>query len=99
MASRDDDKLMAGMLRRNLAHSSVRETAAPGNDCPPPDILAAYYEHSLGEDESTRYELHFSNCASCREQLAAMVRAEEAPQPKTGWPWLWSPYLLPPAGS
>jgi hypothetical protein len=97
MAPRDDDKLMAGMLRRTLAHPSVRETAAGGNDCPPADILAAYYERSLGEDESTRYDLHFSNCAICREQLAAMVRAEETAQPKANWGWLWNPYLLAPA--
>ena len=97
MASRDDDKLIAGMLRRNLAHSSSSAAAASGNDCPPADILAAYYERSLGEDESTRHELHFSNCAICREQLASMVRAEEAPQPKASWAWLWNPYLLAPA--
>ncbi len=97
MVPRDDDKLMAGMLRRTLAHSSVRDTTAGGNDCPPSDVLAAYYERSLGDDESAQYELHFSQCARCREQLAAMVRAEEAPQPKTSWAWLWNPYLLAPA--
>ena len=97
MAPRDDDKAMAGMLRRTLASSSAFEGPISGNDCPPADLLAAYYEHSLGEDESARYDLHFSQCARCREQLAAMVRAEEPPQQRTNWAWLWSPYLLAPA--
>lgn len=97
MAPRDDDKVMAGMLRRTLASSSASEGPAPGHDCPPADLLAAYYEHSLGEDESAQYELHFSQCARCREQLAAMVRAEGAPHPKSTWEWVWSPYLLAPA--
>jgi hypothetical protein len=97
MAPRDDDKLMAGMLRRTLAHSSAQENGADGNDCPPADILAAYYGHSLDDDESARYDLHFSQCARCREQLAALARSEEVAQRKTSWAWLWSPYLLAPA--
>ena len=99
MAARDDDKVMAGLLRRSLASSPKSEPAPSADDCPPADILAAYYEHSLGADESVRYELHFSQCALCREQLAAMARADEAsqPQPKAVWAWLWSPYWLAPA--
>ena len=109
MALRDDDKVMAGLLRRTLA-SSPKSGAAPsagdtsgsrGDDCPPADLLAAYYEHLLDEDESARYELHFSQCALCREQLAAIARAEEideeAPQSRASWAWLWNPYWLAPA--
>lgn len=97
MASRDDDKVMGGLLRRTLASSPKSEIATAGNDCPPPDVLAAYYERSLGAEESAPYELHFSQCARCREQLAAMVRAEQAPGPQVGWAWLWNPYWLAPA--
>ena len=105
MALRDDDKVMAGLLRRTLA-SSPKPGVAPsaggasgsrGDDCPPADLLAAYYEHSLDADESSRYELHFSQCALCREQLAAMARAEEVPQPRASWAWIWNPYWLAPA--
>jgi len=109
MALRDDDKLMAGLLRRTLASTS-KSGVAPvagnpsgpgGDDCPPADILAAYFEHALDEGESARYELHFSNCALCRDQLAAMARAqeidEEVPQPRESWAWLWNPYWLAPA--
>jgi len=69
MAPRDDDKAMDGLLRRSLA----REAAA--NGCPEPDILAAYSERSLDGDEMARYDQHFSQCARCREQLAAIFRA------------------------
>jgi hypothetical protein len=99
MALRDDDKVMAGLLRRTLASSPQSGTAPSADDCPPADILAAYYEHSLEAGESVRYELHFSRCALCREQLAAMARADEASpaQPKASWAWLWNPYWLAPA--
>ena len=101
MALRDDDKVMAGLLRRTLASSPKPGVAPSVDDCPPADILAAYYEHLLDEGESARYELHLSSCALCREQLAAMARAEEideeAPRPRASWAWLWNPYWLAPA--
>jgi hypothetical protein len=74
VASRDRDDAMAGLLRRNLAGD-----AGGGNDCPGPGILAAYSERSLDADETARFELHFSQCASCREQLATLARANEVP--------------------
>ena len=80
MALRDKDgdqgKPAADLLRRSLASAA----SAPGSDidgCPDPEILAAYSERSLDADETARYELHFSLCARCREQLAALVRADE----------------------
>ena len=69
MAPRDDDKAIDGLLRRSL----MRDSAA--GDCPAPDILAAYHEGSLEGEEMARHELHFSGCARCREQLAAVSRA------------------------
>jgi hypothetical protein len=70
MAPRDDDKALDGLLRRSLA----RDVAA-GNACLEPDILAAYCERSLDAEEMARHERHFSECARCREQIAAIVRA------------------------
>ena len=72
MAAREEDKAMAGLLRRRLAQSSG---ATSGENCPEPEILAAYFDHALDADESARYDLHFSYCSVCREQLAAMARA------------------------
>lgn len=71
MAPRDDDKAMDGLLRRSLAHD-----AEAADICPEPDILAAYCARSLEPDEIARYEVHFSQCARCREQLTAIYRAE-----------------------
>jgi hypothetical protein len=70
MAPRDDEKAMDGLLRRSLARHG-----AAGGACPEPDILAAYYERSLDAEEMARHEQHFSQCARCREQLAAILRA------------------------
>jgi hypothetical protein len=70
MPSQDNENAMDGLLRRSLARDS---TAA--SDCPDAELLAAYFDQSLGADEVAGYELHFSTCARCREQLAAVARA------------------------
>lgn len=75
MAPRDDDKAMDGLLRRTLARDAARGAARDIN-CPEPDILAAYSEQSLDADETAHYELHFSTCPKCRQQLAAIFRTQ-----------------------
>lgn len=75
MAPRDDDKAMDGLLRRTLARDAARGAARDLN-CPEPDILAAYSEQSLDANETAHYELHFSTCPKCREQLAAIFRTQ-----------------------
>src|SRR5580704_5157332 len=99
MASQDRDKPSAGMLRQSLA-------PPPGavHDCPGPEILAAYFERALDNNEIARYELHLSECSRCREQLAAMVRADEPVaadrenrERTSGHSWLWGWSRLAPA--
>jgi hypothetical protein len=75
MPSQDHENAMDGLLRRSLA----RDSAARGV-CPDAELLAAYFDQALGADEVAGYELHFSTCARCREQLAAMVRANAGQQ-------------------
>jgi hypothetical protein len=70
MPSQDNENAMDGLLRRSLA----RDSAAVG-DCPDAELLAAYFDQALGADEAAGYELHFSTCPRCREQLAAVARA------------------------
>jgi len=70
MPSQENEKAMDGLLRRSLAHDSVAS-----GDCPDAEFLAAYFDQSLGADEVAGYELHFSQCTRCREQLASMARA------------------------
>ena len=101
MASREQDKAMAGLLRRTLASDAA---GAEGKDCPAPEVLAAYYDRALGVDETARYDLHFSQCSRCREQLAAMARASDADggekKAAHGWNWLRTPrWLMPTAAA
>ena len=58
MAAREEDKAMAGLLRRSLA-----QDAGAGSDsgnCPEPEILAAYFDRALDAEETARDDLHFS---------------------------------------
>jgi Photosynthesis system II assembly factor YCF48 len=105
MASREEDKAMAGLLRKSLAADGGARAAdgtegGAGQDCPAPEILAAYFDHALDAQETARYDLHFSQCSRCREQMAAMARAsgETGDDKKTAsnWNWLRTPaWLIP----
>jgi hypothetical protein len=97
---REQDRPAADLLRRSLASPA----GAPGSEidaCPDPEILAAYSERSLDADEIAHYELHFSECARCRDQLAALVRAgepagaTEEERPGKAWIWDWRWLALP----
>ena len=106
MASRDRDKAAAGMLRRSLAQSSSAGSTGADGDCPEPEILAAYCEHSLDAQETAGYELHFSQCAQCREQIAVMTRAgeilaadKEQPRRASSSPWFWNWKWLAPVAA
>jgi hypothetical protein len=101
MASREEDKAMAGLLRRTLASDAA---GVESKDCPAPEVLAAYFDRALGVDETARYDLHFSRCSRCRAQLAAMARAGDVDEAKkeaaSGWNWLRTPrWLMPTAAA
>jgi hypothetical protein len=103
------DKAMAGMLRRKRAWPPARpersEGLLAGEACPDAGILAAYFERSLTASETSQWEAHFSSCARCQEQLAALVRtepvseAQSAPKKKPAFSWLWDWRLLAPVGA
>jgi hypothetical protein len=93
MASPDRDRVAAEMLRRSLA-----QDPGSGLVCPDAEIVAAYCECSLDPEETARFELHLSQCARCREQVAAMSRAgeiavsdeAESSRASSGiWGWRW----------
>jgi hypothetical protein len=88
MAAREEDKAMAGLLRRSLAQDAG---TGSGADCPEPEILAGYFDRALDAPETARYDLHFSRCSVCRETLAAMARAGGADdaEKKTASAWNW----------
>jgi len=61
-------------------------TLSPGPvtpQCADPELIAAYYDHSLPESDRDMLEAHFADCARCQSQLAAIarvdLRAAEAP--------------------
>lgn len=87
MVSRDQNEAVAGLLRQSLA----RDAAA--SNCPEPEMLAAYFEHSLDEGEASQFDRHLSTCSRCRQQLASMARAE-IPNVKSKTFWLLDWRLL-----
>jgi hypothetical protein len=87
-------KPAADLLRRTLA-SSVSAPSLGVDACPDPELFAAYADRALDADETAHYELHFSQCAHCREQLAAMSRAA-APGPRISRTWSWGWLALAP---
>lgn len=96
---------MAGLLRRTLRHDSSASPHAGTSGCAGPEILAAYYERSLEPSEASRWELHFSECAPCRKQLAFLAATEEtaalaAGEPaRSGAAWIWNWRWLAPLGA
>lgn len=94
------DDPLAGPLARTLAAGLNRS----GRECPNAEVLALYFDRALAADEAARWERHFSACARCQQQLAAMARMElaEAPaaQPRPGGiSWLWSWRWMGPAAA
>jgi Putative zinc-finger len=77
MAWQDPNKTAPEMLRRSLEQNADAGASGVDPACPQPDILAAYFERALDPEETARYEMHFSKCARCREQLVVMARAAE----------------------
>ena len=93
MAAREEDKAMAGLLRRSLA-----QDAGAGSDsgnCPEPEILAAYFDRALDAEETARYDLHFSRCSFAgnswrrwREQAALLTLTPRRKTAAGTWAWL-----------
>lgn len=89
-----EDESITGLIRRSL--SSAGGAGAAG-ECPEPEVLAAYYDRALEPAEAAQAEAHFSDCPSCRAQLAAMVRSDVPQREARGFAWLWDWRLLVPA--
>jgi hypothetical protein len=91
-----EDQSITGLIRRGL--SSAGGTGAAG-ECPEPEVLAAYYDRALEPEEAARAEAHFSDCAACRAQLAALVRSDVPERKARGFAWLWDWRVLVPAAA
>ena len=91
MAAREEDKAMAGLLRRSLAQDAGSRFG-PRN-CPGPEILAAYFDRALDAAGNRALRFAFFALFACREQLAAMARAggigaDAAEKTASTWAWL-----------
>lgn len=94
------DDPLAGPLARTLAAGLDRS----GRECPEAETLAQYFDRALPTGETAHWELHFSACSRCQEQLAAMARMESAGAPAaqprgTSISWLWNWRWLAPAAA
>jgi hypothetical protein len=95
MNPRDNEREFGAMLKRGLASGP----AAAESEHLDAEVLAAYFERTLTADEIRACDLHVSNCAHCRSELAALARAEPESDEVSGsrsFAWLWDWRLLVP---
>src|SRR5438105_15640563 len=76
----DDLHLRDTALARLLAEALSRSKSAqieqrPG--CPDAELLAAYAEHGLAEEETARWESHFADCNRCQKIIAVLAATDE----------------------
>jgi hypothetical protein len=100
-----DRRKLDDPLAAPLAHALAAGLDHSGRDCPNAETLALYFDRAMPTADSARWELHFSACAHCQQQLAAMVRmgtAATAPaaEPRAkGVAWLRDWRWLAPAAA
>src|SRR5512132_2193202 len=72
----------------NIVRERLKATA--GGDHPDADLLTAFAEQALPDQERSRVLLHLSRCADCRDVLALAVPPVKAADPlDTAWPASW----------
>ncbi len=69
MDSEHTDQAFEAALARGLR----RNTGHPEH-CPEPELIAAYADGTLPDDEQSSWEDHFAGCARCQAHLAALAR-------------------------
>jgi len=75
-----EERFIDSALRKVLG----RQTPGAASACPDENLLAAYLERSLSDQEESRLEDHVSQCASCQELLALSMKTfddERMPAP------------------
>jgi Photosynthesis system II assembly factor YCF48 len=70
-------------LARRLGDALDQLNPQSAKDCPDAEIIAAYAERALGEDELARCENHFASCGRCRNILRVLAAASDAPLAET----------------
>src|SRR5690348_7078767 len=77
----DDPHLRETVLARLLAEALKAPAKSAGNvassACPDSELLAAYADHGLTEEETARWESHFADCSRCQKIIAVLVASED----------------------
>ncbi len=78
-----EERFINNAIRKVLGRQTPGTTSA----CPDENLLAAYLERSLSDQEMSRVENHVSQCAPCLELLAlSMKTSDEEPLQAPGMP-------------
>ena len=67
-------RLLAEALKSRPQSGEDVKTSA----CPDPEILAAYADHGLTEEETTHWESHFADCDRCQKIIAVLAASGQA---------------------
>jgi hypothetical protein len=74
-----DDSIFEKALERQMRRRPVdgMDGAAQNEACPDAELLAAYHERSLSDEEMVLWKEHIAGCGRCQEVLAALEATEE----------------------
>lgn len=72
------DQALARLLAEALTPAASAE-AAGHSACPDAELLAAYAEQGLAEDERERLDSHFAACGRCQKVLAVLAVSGDEP--------------------
>lgn len=68
-------------MARLLAEALKAPVKSAGNfassACPDPELLAAYADRGLTEEEAARWESHFADCSRCQKIIAVLVASDD----------------------
>ncbi len=75
--SRSRDTAFARLLAEALEAQAKSTGSAESFTCPDAEVLAAYAEHALAEEEMARWEGHFADCDRCQKIIAILAASGE----------------------
>lgn len=79
MANDERDRKFEKALANQLRSGAARDSFASNIACPDAEVLAAYHERSLSQQELNNCKNHISGCARCQEILAQLEITDELP--------------------
>ena len=74
-----DDSIFEKALERQMRKRPVEgiDGAAQSEVCPDAELLAAYHERSLSDEEMILWKEHIASCGRCQDVLSALETTEE----------------------